>query len=37
MSKRLKTQLKNFYAEGIQKLVFQWEKCILENGDHIEK
>ena len=32
-----KTQFKNFYIEGIQKLVFLWLKCILKNGDCIKK
>ena len=34
-SKWLRTQSKDFYAEEIQKLVFQWKKYALKNGDHI--
>ena len=37
VSKWLETQPKDFYAEGIQKLVSRWEKCVLKNGDYIKK
>ena len=36
MIKWLKTQSKDFCAEGMQKPVFQWEKCVLKNIDFIE-
>ena len=32
-----KTQSKDFYAEGIKKPVFQWEKCVMKNGNYTEK
>ena len=32
-----KNSVQDFYAEGIQKFVFWWKKCILKNGDYIEK
>ena len=37
MSKWLKMQPKDFYAEDKQKIVFQGEKYVLKNGDYIEK
>ena len=33
----LKTQSKDSYSEGIQKLVSLWEKCVLKSGDCIKK
>ena len=36
-NKQLRTQSKDFYAEGAQKLVFQWEKYVLKYEDYIEK
>uniref|UniRef100_A0A4W6C880 Histone-lysine N-methyltransferase SETMAR n=1 Tax=Lates calcarifer TaxID=8187 RepID=A0A4W6C880_LATCA len=33
----LRHQSKDFYAEGIQKLVHRWEKCVTVLGDYVEK
>ena len=37
MNKWLKIQSKDFNAEGIPKLLFQWGKCILNNGEYKKK
>ena len=33
----LRHQSKDFYAEGIRKLVHRWEKCVTVLGDYVEK
>ena len=33
----LKCQSKDFYAEGIHKLVYRWNKCVSLLGDYVEK
>ena len=37
MSDWLRHQSKDFYAEGIRKLVHKWEKCVTLLGDYVEK
>jgi hypothetical protein len=33
----LNTQLKNFFSDGIEKLVEHWNRCVEVEGDYIEK
>lgn len=33
----LRHQSKDFYAEGIRKLVHRWEKCVTVLGDYVGK
>ena len=33
----LRHQFKDFYAEGIWKLVHRWEKCVKLMGEYVEK
>ena len=33
----LRYQSKDFYGEGIRKLVHKWEKCVKVMGDYVEK
>jgi len=33
----LKATPKSFYLEGIRKLVDRWTKCVVKQGDYVEK
>ena len=33
----LKTTPKSFFLEGIRKLVDRWTKCVVKQGDYVEK
>jgi hypothetical protein len=33
----LKTELKNFFPDGIKKLVNRWNRCVEVEGDYVEK
>jgi len=34
---RLKATPKSFFVEGIHKLVDRWTKCVVKQGDYVEK
>jgi hypothetical protein len=37
VTSRIKQRTPEFFIDGMHKLVLGWEKCILRQGDYVEK